>query len=330
MHASDSRGPARFLALGALTLALALGAVGARVAWFDAYWLFRRTPPWLAETGGSNRLLDRQTRRAKVLQALSRRYDIALIGSSTTYHGLDPDDLDPKAGVAFNLGISAIIADEIATVAAVVASRAEVRRVTLGLDYYMFSRPEVPVHLDADLATPTGRLTARLGSLFSEYAITDSRLSEVAGSEDPGRWTHAGFRVTPPLPPALTDQNDATRRRTTAPYRPESLASLDLALARLAPRQVQVYLSPVSDAQRRVLADLGLTGDFERWRTDVAAAVARRGAQFLDLTEIARDAPFDPAKGSNAAWLDNLHFTPLIGRRVLERLGLRGAATPQD
>lgn len=326
MPASDRRA-ARFLIACGLTLALVLGAVAARVVWFDAYWLFRRTPPWLADTGGANRLLDRQTRRGKVLQALARDYDLALIGSSTTYHGLDPADIDPGAGTAFNVGISALIADELATVAAVVGARPQVRRATIGLDYYMFSRPTVPVHLDADLATPTGRLTARIGSVLSRYAIEDSRLAEVAGAEDPGRWTYAGFRVTPPLPAPLTQENDATRRRTTVAYRPESLASLDLALARLGPREVQVYLSPVSDAQRRVLADLGLTDDFDRWRADVARVVAGRGARFLDLTTLADDEPFDPLKGSTAAWLDNLHFTPLIGRRVLERLGLRRAAT---
>jgi hypothetical protein len=323
MPASDPRRAARFLALCALTLALALGAVAARVIWFDAYWLFRSTPPWLGVTEGSNRLLDRQTRRGKVLQALARDYDLALIGSSTTYHGLDPADVDPRAGTAFNLGISALIADELATVAAVVGAQPQVRRATIGLDYYMFSRPTVPVHLDPALATPTGRLTARIGSVVSQYAISDSRISEVTGAEDPGRWTYAGFRVTPPLPAQATQDNDATRRRTTVAYRPETLASLDLALARLAPREVQVYLSPVSGAQRRVLADLGLTDDFERWRADVARTVGARGARFLDLTMLGDDEPFDPMRGSTAAWLDNLHFTPLIGRRVLERLGLR-------
>lgn len=316
----------RFLVLTALFLALLVAGAAGRVIWFDAYWIFREDPPWRAATDGNSRLLDRQTRRAKVLQALTRPYDVALIGSSTVYHGLDPADVTAVApSRVFNAGISAIIATELPVIAAVVAARAPARA-TLGLDYYMFSRPGVPVHLDEALANPSGRLAALMGSVLGRYALADSRLAAVAGGDDPGAWTRQGFRITPPLPAALTVQNDATRRRSTAPFRPETLAGLDLALARLSRTDLTVYLSPVSDAQRRVLADLGLTDDFERWREAVMRLGAARGWPILDLTGLGDPYPFDPARGSTPAWLDNLHYTPLIGRQVLERLGLRRAA----
>ncbi|TGE00141.1 hypothetical protein [Methylobacterium nonmethylotrophicum] len=315
----------RYLALTAACLALLATAIAGRVIWFDAYWVFRQDPPWLRETGGNSRLLDRQTRRAKVLQALTRPYDLALIGSSTVYHGLDPDDVTAvPAPRVFNTGISALIATELPVIAAVVAARAPARA-TLGLDYYMFSRPSVPVHLDEALATPSGRVAALMGSVLGRYALEDSRLAAVAGGDDPGAWTRAGFRRNPPLPPALTRENDATRRRTTVPFRPETLAGLDLALDRLSGVALTVYLSPVSDAQRRVLADLGLTDDFDRWRAAVMRLCAARGRPVRDLTDLGNPYPFDPAAGSTAAWLDNLHYTPVIGRQVLERLGLRQA-----
>jgi hypothetical protein len=314
----------RYLVLTGAMLALLVAVVAGRVIWFDAYWIFRANPPWRAETGGNSRLLDRQTRRAKVLQALTRSYDLALIGSSTVYHGLDPDDVEAVApGHVFNAGISALIATELPVIAAVVAARAPARA-TLGLDYYMFSRPSVPVHLDEALATPSGRLAALMGSILGRYALEDSRLAAVAGNEDPGAWTRAGFRQTPPLPAALTLENDATRRRTTAPFRPETLDGLALALDRLSGIDLAVYLSPVSDAQRRVLADLGLTDDFLRWREAVIRLGAAHGRPVLDLTGLGTPYPFDPAAGSTEAWLDNLHYTPVIGRQVLARLGLRG------
>lgn len=315
----------RFLVLTAFFLALLVAGVAARVIWFDAYWIFRQDPPWRAASDGNSRLLDRQTRRAKVLQALTRSYDLALIGSSTVYHGLDPADVTaPAPDRVFNAGISAIIATELPVIAAVVASRSPARAV-LGLDYYMFSRPGVPVHLDEALATPSGRLAALMGSVLGRYALADSRLAAVEGGDDPGAWTRTGYRITPPLPAALTLANDATRRRTTAPFRPETLAGLDLALDRLSGTDLTVYLSPVSDAQRRVLADLGLGDDFERWRDAVMRLCAARSRPALDLTGLGSPYPFDPAAGSTAAWLDNLHYTPLIGRQVLERLGLRRA-----
>ncbi|MGY2046718.1 hypothetical protein [Methylobacterium sp. JK268] len=321
MRASDGAAR-RFLALTGAGLALLLALIAGRVAWFDAYWVFREDPPWRALTQGGNRLLDRQTRRAKVLQALTRPYALVLIGSSTVYHGLDPADVEGQ-GPVFNAGISAILADELPLVASVVASRAGVQRAVLGLDYYMFSRPTVPVHLDPGLATATGRFTALAGSLLGRYAIEDSRFAAVAGGDDPGAWTHAGFRITPPLPAALTRANDAARRRSTAPFRPETLAALDLTLERLSRLDVTAYLSPVSDVQRRVLADLGLRDDFELWRGAVLRRGAAHGIRVLDLTELGAGFPFDPEKGSTEAWLDNLHYTPRIGRLVLAAMGLR-------
>ena len=77
----------------------------------------------------------------------------------TTLIDVPADVTAPAPDRVFNAGISAIIATELPVIAAVVASRAPARAV-LGLDYYMFSRPGVPVHLDEALATPSGRLAA--------------------------------------------------------------------------------------------------------------------------------------------------------------------------
>jgi len=117
------------LAAASCTLVVSLALIAARVVWFDAYWIFRAHPPWLEITHGANRLIDRQTRRAKILQAMSRSYTVALIGSSTVYHGLDPGDTDPQwRSRIFNAGISALMADELPIVASVVASKRFVGR----------------------------------------------------------------------------------------------------------------------------------------------------------------------------------------------------------
>jgi hypothetical protein len=327
MPSSDmrsGRGWRGVLIVAAGTCVTALALVAARVVWFDAYWLYRERPPWLALTNGANRLLDRQTRRAKILQALTRPYTIALVGSSTVYHGLDPQDADPALrGQIFNVGISALMADELPLVASVVASRRDLDRVVIGLDYYMFSRRKPPVALDPDLASRSGRWTALMGSVISRYAIMDSTIGEVAGGEDPGSWTYAGFRITPKLPPALTRENDMIRRRTAAAYHSDTLDALHSTLALLVGHDVEVYLSPVSDAQRRVLADEGFLADFARWRSDVAEVAARHGVEFADVVDLGSAFPFDPAGGSTDQWLDNLHYTPALGRRVLQEVRLR-------
>ena len=324
--ASSGAGWRSHLLVAAGTLALALALIVGRVVWFDAYWLFRENPPWLEATGGSNRLLDRQTRRAKILQALTRDYRVALVGSSTVYHGLDPRDVAPSLqSQVFNAGISALRGEELPIVASVVASRDDVERVLLGLDYYMFSRRDAAsVQLSRTLTNATGRANTVLGSLISRYAISDSFMDEVTGAEDPGAWTRDGFRITPPLPPDLTEKNDAIRRRTTAPYRPETLVHLERALSALRGRDVTVYLAPMSGAQRQIMSELGLLDDLARWRADVGRVVAEQGVRFLDLVDLGAGHPFDPRLGSTDVWLDNLHYTPLLGRQILERAGLRG------
>jgi hypothetical protein len=312
------------LAAAAVTLAVGTAIVAGRVAWFDAYRLHRENPPWLVASGGANRLLDRQTRRAKALQAMTRDYSLALIGSSTVYHGLDPAEIDARPpGQALNLGISALRASELPVMAAIVASRPKVEEVVIGLDYYMFSRAGGPAPLNPALATPSGRVNALLGAYLSEEAWRDSSLARVTGGTDPGGWTFAGFRATPPLPPEATRLHDETRRRTMAPFRPETLPALREALERLRGRRVQVYLAPVSAAQRRVMADAGLEHDLARWGAEVERVAAAAGAAFHDLTALGADDPFSPQTGSTQAWLDNLHFTPMIGRQVLHRVGLR-------
>ncbi|TDR89964.1 hypothetical protein [Enterovirga rhinocerotis] len=324
---ASSGSPWRVALLAGLAVLLAcLGLVAGRVLWFDPYWVWRQTPPWLAETGGANRLIDRQTRRAKTLQALSRDYEIALVGSSTTYHGLDPADADPPfRGRIYNAGISGILAGELPAIAAIVASRPRARRVMIGLDYYMVSRTDRAVRLDPALETVLGRLGARLGSVIGRPFIEDAWPSEVAAKTDPGSWTYDGFRVTPPLSPDETRLNAAIRRRTTVGLVPATYAGLERALDILAGREVVLYLAPVNPAQSRLLDELGLLGDLERWRADMRRLAESRRLPFHDLTALGRDAPFDPDKGSTAAWLDNLHYTPVIGRRVLAALGLRAA-----
>jgi hypothetical protein len=319
-NASRWRG---FLALTAVTCITLLGITAGWVVWFDVYWLFRAEPPWFIATQGASKVLDRQTRRAKTLQALTREYRVAFIGSSTTYHGLDPDDLDGSiAGHAFNIGISAVIAEELGTVAALVASRPGVERVLIGLDYYMFSRNDVPVRLDTSLAHPSGRWRALFGSVVSSDALRASRVASVTGAVSPGRWKRNGFRVTPPLSAEETRDHDAVRRRTIAGYRPETLTHLDLALTRLKGRRVDVYITPVSDAQRRVLSDAGLLDDFAHWRRDISMRATAQGVRFVDFADLGMQHPFDAQQGSTAYWLDNLHFTPLLGIIILEQLEL--------
>jgi hypothetical protein len=121
-----------FAAAGALALAAGLLVTIA----IDPFWVFRRHPPWLAWTGGVNRFLDLEMRRAKPLQLFTRPAATVVVGSSTVYHGLHPRDL--AKGDGYNFGLASLMVDELPTVAALLAERGTAR-VVIGLDFFMFT-----------------------------------------------------------------------------------------------------------------------------------------------------------------------------------------------
>src|SRR3954471_4238740 len=128
----------------ALSLAVGMAVTAAG----DPYWVFRRHPPWLAWRGGVNRFLDLDMRRAKPLQLFVRPAETVLVGSSTVYRGIDPSDLVDGAG--YNLGLSSLMADELPAIADLLVAR-KVRRVVIGLDYFMFTNFPGPPRLKTGL-----------------------------------------------------------------------------------------------------------------------------------------------------------------------------------
>jgi hypothetical protein len=305
----------------AIALAL-LVSVSALTIWFDPYWVFRDEPPWLRQTGGANNLIDLEMRRVKAHQLMARPHGTVLAGSSTVYHGLNPRDVRParEPGI-YNLGIAAVMAAELPTIAELVIAAGGVERVVLGLDYFSFSGFPPPPPLRPDLATRIGRAVSLVGAAISTRSL--ERLDAAAlGRPTLGQWQYSGFKVTPDFNVELTRYMDAAQQHAAMVYRPEAVAHLARALDLLKGREVALYLSPVSGAQMKGLLAAGHETGFNRWRADVATLAASRRLRFADL---ALDHPFDdfdPGRGSSRYWIDNLHFKPVVGRWVLERLGL--------
>lgn len=305
----------RVLALASAAL-LALGS--GWVAYVDPLWIYRETPPWLAWTGGANRLLDAEMRRAKPFQLFSRPAATVLIGSSVVYRGLDGAGLP---GGAYNFGVSALLADELPTVARLVAARGGVERVAIGLDFYMFTSFPVPTRMAPGLDGRATRLMARLRAPISLRTLGGSMPFIIGSAYEGGAWRFDGFKTTTDYAPATTRRIAAAQEFEPLAYRPDLMARLDEALAALESLDVRIYLSPVSAAQRALLARAGRDADLRRWRADAASTAARRGRPFRDLSRLPDYDDFDPERGSSRFWFDNLHFKPELGRRVLDEIG---------
>lgn len=301
----------------------------AATLWRDPFWVFRAAPPWTRDGAGASRLLDTQMRRIKPLQIANLRPGALLVGSSVTYRGLDPRDLAPGLPQpAYNAGFSSLMAAELPVLAALVRDVGSVRRVVIGLDYFMFTRLPPPPPLRPELASALGRTEMRLKLMFNSEAPENLQGGGQRRTE-PGLWRGDGFKTTPDFDAALTRKVAAAQDIAAMAYEPERLAALDSALGRLRDLDIAVYLSPMNSAQLRLLAEGGRRPEFERWRMDIAVVTARHGLTLYDLATGHPFDDFDPEKGSSRFWVDNVHFKPEVGRWVLAQLGLAsGAVAP--
>ncbi|CAN7402857.1 hypothetical protein LJR090_003182 [Bosea sp. LjRoot90] len=294
--------------------------------WRDPFWVFRAAPPWTHDGAGASRLLDTQMRRIKPLQIANLRPGTLLVGSSVTYRGLDPRDLKPGLPQpAYNAGLSSLMAAELPMLAALARDVGSVRRIVIGLDYYMFTRLPPPPPLRPDLASRLGRAEMRLKLMFNSEA-PENLWGGGQRRTEPGLWRGDGFKITPDFDAALTRKIAAAQDITAMAYEPSQLAALDTALGRLRGLDIAVYLSPMSRAQLSLLAEAGRRPEFERWRTDIATVIARHGLTLYDLATGHPFDDFDPDKGSSRFWVDNVHFKPEVGRWVLAQLGLASGA----
>lgn len=325
----QSAGARSFVATFVAVVAGVLLATAAATVWRDPFWVFRAAPPWTRDGAGASRLLDTQMRRVKPLQIAKLRPGTLLIGSSVVYRGLDPRDLRPELPQPpYNAGLSSLMADELPALAALARGLGSVRRVVVGLDYFMFTRLPPPPPLRPDIASALGRAEMRLRLMFNPEA-PENLLGAGEWRTEPGLWRGDGFKTTPDFEAALTRKVAAAQDVAAMAYEPGRLSSLDAALGGLRGLDVAVYLSPVSGAQLALLGQGGRRAEFERWRADVAALVRGHGIVLHDLSTGHSFDDFDPDTGSSRFWIDNVHFKPEVGRWVLARLGLAsGAVAP--
>ncbi|WP_186419441.1 hypothetical protein [Bosea sp. CS1GBMeth4] len=318
-----------FAATFAAAVAGVLLSTAAATVWRDPFWIFRAAPPWTQDGAGASRLLDTQMRRVKPLQIAGLRPGTLLIGSSVVYRGLDPRDLEPGLPQpAYNAGLSSLMGEELPVLAALARDVGSIRRVVIGLDYFMFTRLVPPPPLRPEIASALGRAEMRLKLMFNSEA-PENLLGGGQRRSEPGLWRSDGFKSTPDFDAALTRKVAAAQDIAAMAYEPGRLAALDAALGRLRGLDIALYLSPVSGAQLVLLAQGGRRAEFERWRADAAALARRHGFVLHDLSTGHPFTDFDPEMGSSRFWIDNVHFKPEVGRWVLARLGLAsGAVAP--
>lgn len=318
---SRSADPRSFAASFAATIMLAVGLLTLLTLWRDPYWVLRDTPPWTRDGAGASRLLDVEMRLIKPLQIARLKPQTLLIGSSVVYRGIDPRDVSAEAGQVYNAGFSALMARELPTLAALAVDVGSVRRVVIELDYFMFTAWPPPPPIDRKLATASGRREALVSVVLNPKAIDNLRGPPPLRTE-PGLWHGDGYKATPDFGAELVGRISREQNIAAMAYKPGDVVYLERAFDLLQGRDVTIVLSPMSAAQRQLVADGGRAVELAAWRRDVAALAARRGLPFHDFVSDHPFEDFDPGKASSRYWLDTLHFKPEVGRWLLGRIGL--------
>lgn len=330
----------------------------------------------LVRVSGFNRLKPAEwenARRHKPFDLLRGHYDTAVIGTSQVERGVDPDAPALHAhGIAlYNLGLSELRLDEAASLLDFAADCGIVRAL-ITLDFVRYNRPsENP---EASLPhdwNKTRLFLDHLRTLVSSRSLLDAlRTVEVNWRGQPSLEHLPGGMLN--LPQYLDvvgwpdyrrsfDQVDAVYVNDT--YRPlrdrlvaGEHASFDhaalrriLAIARQRGVDVRFVIPPTHARAQEVIAFLGLTQVFERWKAELVGELERegsaRGAEPFALWDFsgfnAATTEAIPASGDPAArmtWFyDPIHFTPAMGALVLDRvlalgdprfLGLADAGAP--
>lgn len=301
--------------------AAAMLAIALFVASVDPYWLWRERVAW-----GYNPALENRMRFAKSLQVLLRRPDVVLLGSSVVYRGIDPDDV--RGTSTYNLGIASLRIREAEAYVRYLLRWTRPQRIVLGVDYFAFDRLQrFEAGFDPALAEAGYLAKAGFGAFASAMALSDAwRLTRGKRADDDGSWHRNGYKSTRPRTPEEIAQ---ALQMTRQIFSKSDIASSELAaleriieLARREKVALSLFVPPyhrswmeASDSARRS----GLS--FDEWLRELTALSTRHGVELWDFANANPLATAPVGEGSRY-YLDPSHFSPLVGRWILHRLGL--------
>jgi len=307
-----------------------LASLAAFVASVDPYWLWRSEVGWRYNAAFETRM-----RFAKSLQMLVREPRTVLIGSSVVYRGMNPADLASDA--AYNLGISSLRIREAEAYIEALLRWGKPERIVLAVEYFAFDRARhSEPGFDPALAEAGTLARHAFGAFASAAAVTDAwRLVRRHADDPDGVWHRNGYKATR----ARTDKEVAeilamTRALfSTTEIDASEFAPLEriIVLAKSAGIDLKLFVPPyhrswLTAAQGAMRS--GLT--FGAWRDALERLASTHGVELWDFTT---DNPYadGPVGQHSAHYLDPSHFTPLLGRWILARLGLAmgpGGAPP--
>lgn len=314
--------PPRRFALFVIAVFAAITTVAASfVAFVDPYWLWRERVAW-----SFNPALENRMRFAKSLQVLLRRPDVVLLGSSVVYRGIDPDDIENAS--AYNLGIASLRIREAEAYVRYLLRWTRPKRIIIGIDYFAFDRAQpFESGFDPTLTETAYLAKAGIGAFVSATAMADAwRLARRHAIDRDGTWDRNGFKRTRARTPeeisAILQMTRKLIGRTDVSGSELSALANIIALARRENVQLLLFVPPYHRSWIDTALEARRTGlSFGEWIDEVASLAARHGVEIWDFAS-ANPTSDGPVGAGSDHYLDPSHFSPLLGRWILQRLGV--------
>lgn len=268
-------------------------------------------------------------RLAKPLQAVARRPDAIVLGTSRCLHGIDPKDI--PGGSAYNLSVPGALAGELEALSRHVVTATTAKRLILCLNFVSFNEARsVREGFYTDILGKYGLLRSLPRTIFSYAALKRSR--NTLRDSLRGKLTSYrtdGFR---PFVPRAGKKNGsmitpvASFLSPGGAYRDFPGFAAKLALfsplfrdLRTAGVSLTVMIPALHAAQLEAINEAGLWSMFENWKRELAAlceATQTACWDFATYSPVTTEALTKPPVNFG----DTSHFLPSVGRLILRRI----------
>ena len=333
---SHSRYSVWLLAIAVAWLVLLAGTV----ALVDPYAMFDGAR-WAGFNAEKTEAHMMSVRSEKSVRLALGGYDAVVLGSSRAAMGIDPRDPAFAGRTVYNASLFATSLEELARVQEFVAERRRPELWVVGLDLLLFSGQRVPGR-EFEISAFSGRAPWRVAArrLLSWDAFTTS-LRTVASNRagDTAAYRPDGsVRWPPEAGSGVWNHRErfheslrhfALNVETYACFRYDAgaverlLGMVDAMAAGGTP--VWLFLSPAHAEQLELIHALGLWDDFERWKRELVAGLARREGPPVALWDFTGYSAYTseavPGEGGAMRWFwESSHYKSDLGRELLARI----------
>lgn len=272
---------------------------------------------------------DDNDRLYKAADIIRVKPQTVIIGSSRTKRGIDPNSLVfNQSGTVYNLGINGPNFYEIYRyVKHSVKNNPNLQEVILGIDFFMFNSkiPNKPTFSESRLEQENLDIQDIINYTFSLDAILASNQTILDSYKQPTQDINYGLNGFRPHRNANNGQTEWRFQQSIDLYfnlhqdhqfSQEYLEYFRKLVELLKEKKIKliVFISPAHATDLEAIEVTGRWNDFERWKRELVKITPVW--DFFSYNSVTTE----PIKPVMQNYVDNSHYTPEVGQKILERI----------